>query len=582
VTDIAVASDGQTAEQAPSTRDRGTAVQRRARIALATMLALLVALAAVAAFATDRLYSSAQNRYIEEAFPLRSYSRDLLIQMLNKETSVRSYMITANPGSLGAYDAALPAARADLAGLRRLTERRPEIAAEVRNATALVRSLDDYFRKQIALVGSGHKGQLKAQTNVLDGLARFGEFRATANALQRDADRILADAEHNQHRTFWRTLVFVLFVAVAAIAIGAALLARLPSRIGSLYRREEEARRAAERGDQAARSLGHVEEAVILLDHDGTVRYWNPAAVENLGVAEHDALNRPIAEVLPEVEAVEQAVTRTGGSGLTPITRSGSEAWFRVSETRFSEGRVFVLRNVTGEQQLEQTRTDFLATASHELRTPLAAVYGAVRTLRRPDRELDAELDERLLTMIEQESERLRAIVDQILVASQLDRHELRLDRSDCDVDELCQSVLESARIHTTAKHELVLDAPGEHRVVECDPARLRQVIANLLDNAVKYTPGGGRTELRIRDDPGAVRIEIADQGVGIPPEAQARVFEKFFRVDANMLAGVGGSGLGLYISRELVEQMGGSIRLRSERGKGSTFTVELPRSAAV
>src|SRR5581483_2899202 len=287
VTDIAVASDGQTAEQAPSTRDRGTAVQRRARIALATMLALLVALAAVAAFATDRLYSSAQNRYIEEAFPLRSYSRDLLIQMLNKETSVRSYMITANPGSLGAYDAALPAARADLAGLRRLTQRRPEIAAEVRNATALVRSLDDYFRKQIALVGSGHKGQLKAQTNVLDGLARFGEFRATANALQRDADRILADAEHNQHRTFWRTLVFVLFVAVAAIAIGAALLARLPSRVGSLYRREEEARRAAERGDQAARSLGHVEEAVILLDHDGTVRYWNPAAVENLGVPEH-------------------------------------------------------------------------------------------------------------------------------------------------------------------------------------------------------------------------------------------------------------------------------------------------------
>src|SRR5581483_1315185 len=378
VSELAVVSpDGGAADGAPAPKDRGTIIQRRARLALATMLALLVALAAVAAFATDRLYSSAQDRYVKEAFPLRSYARDLVVQMLNKETAVRGYMITANPGSLGPYDAAGPAAQADLAGLRRLSRRRPEIAAQARNAAALVRSLDDFFQTQIALVGSGRKGQLKAQSNVLDGLARFGEFRATANALQRDADRILADAEHNQHRTFWRTLVFVLFVAVAAIAIGAALLARLPSRIGSLYRREEEARRAAERGDQAARSLGHVEEAVILLDHDGTVRYWNPAAVENLGVAEHDALNRPIAEVLPEVEAVEQPVTRTGASVLTPITRSGSEAWFRVSETRFSEGRVFVLRNVTGEQQLEQTRTDFLATASHELRTPLAAVYGA-------------------------------------------------------------------------------------------------------------------------------------------------------------------------------------------------------------
>jgi PAS domain S-box-containing protein len=581
VSDLAVASaESAAAEGEPTRKDRGTIVQRRARLALATMLALLVALAGVAAFATDRLYSSAQDRYIKEAFPLRAYARDLVVQMLNKETAVRGYMITANPGSLQPYATALPAARADLAGLRRLTRRRPEIAHQVLNAAELVRSLDAYFQKQIALVRSGHKGQLKAQTNILDGLAQFGEFRATATALQVDANRIVADAEQSQHRTFWRTLVFVLVAGIAAVAIGAVLLARLPSRIGSLYRREEEARRAAERGDRAARSLGHVADAVILLDSEGMVGYWNPAAVANLGVAEHDALNRPIAEALPEIDALEQALARGGGSGLAPIFRAGSERWFRVSESRFSEGRVLVLRNVTGEEQLERARAEFLATASHELRTPLAAVYGAVRTLRRPDRAPDASLDDRLLTMIEQESERLRAIVEQILVASQLDRHELRLDRRACDVDELCESVLASARVHATAKHSLVLDAPGEHRVVECDPGRLRQVVANLLDNAIKYTPDGGRTELRIRDRRGSVAIEVADQGVGIPPEAQARVFEKFFRVDANMLAGVGGSGLGLYISRELVEQMGGTLSLRSQPGKGSTFTVELPRSA--
>jgi PAS domain S-box-containing protein len=580
VSELAVpAAEEPEAQGTPAPKDRGTIVQRRARLALATMLALLIALAAVAGFATDRLYSSAQDRYIKEAFPLRAYARDLVVQMLNKETAVRGYMITANPGSLQPYTDALPAANADLVGLRRLTRRRPEIAAQVRNAAALVHSLDAYFQAQIALVRSGHKGQLEAQGNVLDGLAQFGEFRSTATALQADADRIVIDAERSQHRTFWRTLVFVLVVGIAAIAIGAVLLARLPSRIGSLYRREEEARRAAERGDRAARSLGHVAEAVILLDIDGIVRYWNPAAVANLGVAEHQALNRPIGEVFPEIDTVQQALTRSDGPGLAPVSRAGSERWFRVSESRFSEGRVLVLRNVTGEQQLERTRAEFLATASHELRTPLAAVYGAVRTLRRPDREPDPALDDRLLSMIEQESERLRAIVEQILVASQLDRRELRLDRRDCDVDELCESVLASARVHAAVEHTLVLDAPGGHRVIECDPGRLRQVVANLLDNAIKYTPNGGRTELRIRDGRGSVKIEVADEGVGIPVEAQQRVFEKFFRVDANMLAGVGGSGLGLYISRELVEQMGGTLRLRSEPGRGSTFTVELPRS---
>jgi signal transduction histidine kinase len=577
VTEIAVPAEEAAAEDDDAPRDRGTLVQRRARLALATMLALLVALAVVAVFATDRLYSSAQDRYVKEAFPLRSNARDLVVQMLNQETAVRGYMITANPGSLQPYIDARPAAAADLVALRRLTRRRPEIAAQVQNAAELVRSLDAYFRTQIALVRSGHKGQLKAQTNVLDGLARFGEFRATAASLQADADRIVADAKRSQHRTFWRTLVFVLVVGAAAIAIGAVLLVRLPSRIGSLYRREQEARRAAERGDRAARSLGHVAEAVILLDPGGVVRYWNPAAVANLGIPEHEALNRPIGEALPEIEDLEQALARSGGSGLAPVVREGSERWFRVSESRFAEGRVLVLRNVTGEQQLERARAEFLATASHELRTPLAAVYGAVRTLRRPDREPDAELDDRLLTMIEHESERLRGIVDQILVASQLDRHELRLDRRACDVDELCESVLESARMHVPDKHALVLDAPGGPRVIECDPVRLRQVVANLIDNAIKYTPDGGRTELRVRGHPGTVTIEVADEGVGIPPEAQTRVFEKFFRVDAAMLAGVGGTGLGLYISRELVEQMGGKLSLRSAPGKGSTFTVELP-----
>src|SRR6185437_8643603 len=112
-------------------------------------------------------------------------------------------------------------------------------------------------------------------------------------------------------------------------------------------------------------------------------------------------------------------------------------------------------------------------------------------------------------------------------------------------------------------------------------PGRLRQVVVNLLDNALKYSPDGGRIDVRVRASDRGATIEVADEGMGIAPEIQSRVFDKFFRADAQMLNGVGGSGLGLYISRELVEQMGGTISARSEPGAGSTFIVELSRAHA-
>jgi two-component system sensor histidine kinase SenX3 len=124
---------------------------------------------------------------------------------------------------------------------------------------------------------------------------------------------------------------------------------------------------------------------------------------------------------------------------------------------------------------------------------------------------------------------------------------------------------------------ELALDA-SDGVVVRTDPSRLRQVVVNLLDNAVKYSPLGGRVEVRVAERDGSVAIEVADQGLGIPEEAQERIFEKFVRLDPEMRRGVGGSGLGLYISQELVERMGGRLRVDSQPGRGSTFTIQLPR----
>jgi two-component system phosphate regulon sensor histidine kinase PhoR len=539
------------------------------------LLVLLLLVAGVAVFATRTLYDTAENRYVKESFPLRSAVRDLLLQMVNEETGVRGYLIAGESGALQPYPAARQRVAADLATLERLTARRPEITQDVALVRAQIRDLNTFYADQIALVRAGKTGE--AQRNIFAGKAQFDVFRATADRLGRRADEIVQSAQRRQRRTFWLTLALVIAATAVAAAIGLTLLRVVPERLRSLYVREHDARRAAERGARASASLEHVVDAVILLDGDDVIRYWNPSAAALLGVAERLALNHPARELIPFLEDVDPALTRDGGKTVALHAVDGEETWLMINESRFPEGRVLVLRDVTAERLLERAQSEFLVTASHELRTPLAAVYGAARTLGRADLQ-DPALTGRLLTVIEEESTRLAEIVDRILVSSQLDRRELRLAEERTDVRELCESVLASTTLRTSA-HTLTLDAPDE-AWARCDPSRLRQVIVNLLDNAVKYSPDGGRIAVHVTAAAERIRIDVHDEGLGMPAREQQRAFDKFYRADPAMIHGIGGSGLGLYISRELVEQMGGEIHVRSEPGIGSTFTLELPRAA--
>ncbi len=546
-------------------------------LADAALVALVAVLTAVAVFAASRLYTTAENRYIEEAFPIRFYANDTVVQMLNQETGIRGYVVTGDGQSLAPYRTGRTRVAQDLAALRQLARRRPEITGDVAASASVVERLEQFYERQVALVEQGGAGKRRAQDNVLAGQHLFDRFRADSARLVSRSNAIVAQARTSQRRTFRVMLAIVLAAGLTAAGIAFWLLLSVPRRIWSLYDVERELREAAERGARASRSLEHVDDAVILVDAEDRIRYWNPAATAYLGAAEPDALDRPLGEVVAELPLIEQALAREGSGAVLPLERDGVERWLVARETRFPEGRVLVLQDVTGERALEQTRSDFLATASHELRTPLAAVYGAVRTLRREDRRWSAELDAQLLAMIETEAHRLAEIVDQILVSTEVDRGSVPLRSEPVDLRALCESAVESVRMRAPESIELALEVP-QGMVVHTDPSRLRQVVVNLLDNAVKYSPGGGRVELRVAERDGSVAIEVADQGIGIPEEAQERIFEKFVRLDPEMRRGVGGSGLGLYISQELVERMGGRLRVASQPGRGSTFTVLLPR----
>jgi signal transduction histidine kinase len=339
--------------------------------------------------------------------------------------------------------------------------------------------------------------------------------------------------------------------------------------------------REAERGANAARALDYVADGVVLLDRDSRVRHWNPAAAAITGVDEEQALDCPVADVVPAWDALTSHVPLVPPGGAArpvtvPIVLASRERWVAVSGVEFADGTVYALQDVTEEHALEKTRSDFVATASHELRTPLAAVYGAVRTLRRDDVQLSDDDRTQFLEMIESEATRLARIVDQILLAGQLDAEAVDLELTECDPQRVAAGVIESAALHLPQSISLDLDVDGA-QPIRCDEHKLRQVLVNLVDNAVKYSPEGGRVELRVRSSNGSCLIEVADEGLGIPPEERDRIFEKFYRLDPQQTQGVGGSGLGLYICRELVERMEGRLRVESELGKGSRFTVELP-----
>jgi len=338
----------------------------------------------------------------------------------------------------------------------------------------------------------------------------------------------------------------------------------------------------AERGANAARALDYVADGVVLLDLEGVVRHWNPAAAAITGITEEQALGKPVQDVVPIWESLASHVplVRPGEQAARPVTIpltiQDRELWVSASGVDFGEGTVYALSDVTDEHALETARAEFVATASHELRTPLAAVYGAIRTVRREDIELGDDEQATFLEMIEGETARLSQIVDQILLAGQLDADAIEIELDECDPAGVASSVIESASLHLPEGISLRLTANGARRIV-CDENKLRQVLTNLVDNAIKYSPEGGDVEVRLDSENGDCLIEVADEGLGIPSSEVERIFEKFYRLDPQQTRGVGGSGLGLYICRELVERMNGRLEVDSEPGRGSRFTVALP-----
>ena len=370
-------------------------------------------------------------------------------------------------------------------------------------------------------------------------------------------------------------ILLIGFIVLAAVMLMAYALAPALGR----------ARFAQHQRAVAERALAHVADGVLLLDNHGVVRFWNTAAEQITGLTANRVLGMRAETTIPGWRAAVRQIPvsdagdldRNSPSMTFPLELEGRELWLAASGVLFSDGIVYSFRDISEDERLDQAKTDFVATVSHELRTPLASVYGAALTLQRHFDRLDEPQRQRLLNLIAEEADRLSDIIDDILLASRLDSGRLDLESERFDARQVARGVVEGARMRASEGIEFGLSVPDTLPQASGDGDKVRQVLSNLVENAVKYSPGGGRIEVRLEHDGDRIRFEVQDEGLGIPLDEQDRIFKKFYRLDPNLTLGIGGTGLGLYISRELVRRMGGEIHVSSMPGRGSIFEFDLP-----
>jgi len=265
---------------------------------------------------------------------------------------------------------------------------------------------------------------------------------------------------------------------------------------------------------------------------------------------------------------LETRVPEQGPGEVGELTRA-----FNTMAERLQENRVELEQQNARLRESERLKSELISIVSHELRTPLASILGFTTLLR--ERDFDDESRRRYLEIIDDASRRLNTLVNDFLDAQRIDEGRLELTFETLDLQRL---LAEQVRLFEgqSEQHEIDLDAAVDPLPVRGDRDRLAQVLANLLSNAIKYSPDGGRVTVEARRRTDHVRIIVGDEGLGIPQDEQARVFTKFFRGGASA-SGIGGSGLGLAVSREIVEAHGGRIGFTSTPGRGSSFWVELP-----
>ena len=339
-------------------------------------------------------------------------------------------------------------------------------------------------------------------------------------------------------------------------------------------------------GNQLKSIIESMREGVIVISREEDLLLVNDAAKEMFAI-DDAAIGRPYMETVrnPDLQGLISRMQRKKKSATQEISvLYPQERSYLVSvrvSPRYRE-IVVVIFDITEFKKLERMKADFVANVSHELRTPLTSIKGYIETLLDKSYDTDAEKKE-FLEIIEENTDRLIAIASDLLVLSELesgetDTQDSRKGYEEIDIREtILRSVGSLDSLFSKNRVNLSLEIEDGMPPYRANRFLVERMLINLVENSAKYTPADGSVSVRASAQNGSLRIEIEDDGIGIPPEHHERIFERFYRVDKNRSREIGGTGLGLSIVKHIVIQHGGTIALRSTEGEGSTFTVELP-----
>jgi PAS domain S-box-containing protein len=375
-----------------------------------------------------------------------------------------------------------------------------------------------------------------------------------------------------------------------------AVLASFADQAAIAVRNAELYQQVAEEQRALAAVIDNSADGVMLLDASGRVETFNRALTHMTGLEPEMALGRQHSEVLAvrdrqgePIEPPDLPTRRTTSAEERlylegdVVRRSGPPVTVGITYTPLfdSEGRlvrtIVNVVDITRFRQAEEVKSTFVSAVSHELKTPVALIKGYAETLGREDAAWDRATVQESLGVIAEEADHLTHLIDSLLEASRIQAGGLRLEPTDINLVRLTEKVVDAFRTQTDI-HPFEVDFPPDFPLVWGDENRLREVLNNLVGNAVKYSPKGGTVWVGGRGDRDGVTVYVADQGIGIPPEEQDRIFDRFYRVDSSLRRETQGTGLGLYLVKAIVEAHGGRVWMESVPGRGSIFMFSLPR----
>lgn len=329
--------------------------------------------------------------------------------------------------------------------------------------------------------------------------------------------------------------------------------------------------------------LGGMSQGVIAVDQHQRIFFSNASAGKLLGFVPSAVEGQLLLEVVPD-SALADALAKAGRDGppqLAELKRNGGEPHIiEVSITALAcpanPGWVLSLQDVTQLRRLETIRREFVANVSHELKTPLSSIKAYAETLSSGAIH-DANYNLRFVQCIEEQAERLNVLINDLISLAQIESGQQVLELQPIDVAPVANASLRGCgKLAENKQLRLLCEPETEHQVL-ADANALEQILKNLVDNAVQYSRPGGTVRVAWRAVGNEMEIDVCDTGIGIADEHRARLFERFFRVDKGRSRELGGTGLGLSIVKHLVQALHGNVRIESQLGEGSKFTVTLP-----